>query len=370
MTRLPEKLRRTLQKIVDDMRMRERVYGIGLFGSWSRGDASASSDVDLLILDAEKFDYEYVERVQVNGLFIDFDHVPKRWIGGAIPPELDQKLCELQILYDRDWSLTNTKLLMVKSYSSPERVDIRTEAHIVDCDIYLSRASSAFWREDFMSAYLFATVALENILEVLVEIALEPLSNSRFVKCLEVSSAGLGMRKCFDEYVVMAKLDKCDEADAREKLKLFKSVWDELSFVVKQNARALEASHFRVKRKLKYYLNPAFLQGMLLRVSSLADYGSVAEACHYVKSILMDLVENYVWLKSSVGKVKIDHTLLMRCLESLEKNSKDYRRMVELLDLDDVNRSEAAAAVEKTRQIALEIRKERKVLIKNRLSKG
>lgn len=51
MIALPEKLRKTLERIVRDLRVREDVYGIGLFGSWSRGDATASSDVDLFILD-------------------------------------------------------------------------------------------------------------------------------------------------------------------------------------------------------------------------------------------------------------------------------------------------------------------------------
>jgi len=126
--------------------------------------------------------YEYVERVQIGGFFIDLDHVLKQWIHGAVPPEIDQKLYEMQILYDRDWSLTNTKLLMAKSYGSCERVDIRTEAHVVESDIYLTRATSAFSRQDFRSSCLFATVALENILRVLVEIALQPFSNSRFME--------------------------------------------------------------------------------------------------------------------------------------------------------------------------------------------
>ena len=191
MAGLPEKIRRTLERLVADMRTKEDIYGIGLFGSWSRSDAATSSDVDLLILDKSDFSTEYVERKALNGLLVDFDHVPKRWISGLIPPEMDQKLYEMQILYDRDWSLHNTKILMTKSYVSPERVDIRTESHVVNSDIYLSRATSAFSREDFRSAYLFATVALENTLKILVEIALEPFSNSRFVEKLEVSAASL-----------------------------------------------------------------------------------------------------------------------------------------------------------------------------------
>jgi predicted nucleotidyltransferase len=367
---LPEKVRRILEKVVAEMRVAENVYGIGLFGSWSRSDATPSSDVDLLILDRGNFSYEYVERIGVSGLLIDLDRVPKRWIHGPIPPELDQKLYEMQILYDRDWSLNDTKVLMAKSYCSPERVDIRTETHVIDSDIYLSRATSAFSREDFPSAYLFAAVALENILKVLVEIALEPFSNSRFVERLEVSAAKFGMRDLFNEYLQIAELDEADDANARDKLRLFKIVWDEMKVTAKQSVQSLESSHFKIKTKLNYYLDPAFLQGVVMRTNFIIDSGKVVEASHYLNSIFLDIVENYVWLKSSIDKVKIDCTTLMRSLEALEeKNPKNYDCIMKFLNLGSVAKLDAASAIEKSREIILKIRKDRKVLIKNHLLK-
>ena len=371
LTGLPEKVRRTLEKVVAEMRVAENVYGIGLFGSWSRSDATASSDIDLLILDKGNFSYEYVERIEVSSLLIDLDRVPKRWIHGPIPPELDQKLYEMQILYDRDWSLNDTKVLMAKSYCSPERVDIRTETHVIDSDIYLSRATSAFSREDFRSAYLFATVALENILKVLVEIALEPFSNSRFVERLEVSAAKLGMRDLFNEYLEITELDEAEDANARDKLRLFKIVWNEMKTTATQGVQELESSHFKVKTKLNYYLDPAFLQGVVMRTNSIIDSGKVVEASHYLNNIFLDIVENYVWLKSSIDKVKIDYTTLMRSLESLEeKNPKNYDNIIKFLNLSNVTKLNATSAIEKSREIILKIRKDRKVLIKNHLLKN
>ena len=117
MPRLPEKTRKTLMKIVRKMRVKNNVYGIGLFGSWSRGDASPSSDVDLLILEKGGFNHEYVERTIINSSLVDFNYIPKLWIHSLFPPELDQKIFETVILYDRDWALTNTKLLAVKFHS-------------------------------------------------------------------------------------------------------------------------------------------------------------------------------------------------------------------------------------------------------------
>jgi predicted nucleotidyltransferase len=368
--RLPEKVRKTLEKIVKEMRTRENIYGVGLFGSWSRGDAVPSSDVDLLVLDKNDFNYEYVERTEIKGLFVDLNHLPKRWIRGCIPPEIDQKLNEMQILYDRDWSLTNIKLLMVKYYGSPERIDIRTEVHVIESDIYLSRATSAFSREDFRSARLFATVALENIMKILTEIALEPVSNSRFVETLEHSARKLGMQNLFDEYLKMTALFRAENASVEHKLRLFKQIWDEVNVTSRQNFSALESSHFKVKAKLKYYLNPAFLQGMILRTKSLIASGKSIEAFHYLNNILLDIIENYLWLKSSIQKMKTDYTTMIRSLENLEeKTPQNYRHILEFLDLKNVNSRDAADAIEKTREIMIKIRQERKPLIKNHLLK-
>jgi predicted nucleotidyltransferase len=365
MIKLPEKIRRTLEKMVKEMRIKEDIYGVGLFASWSRGDATKSSDVDLLVLDKGNFSHESVERIEINGLFVDLDHVPKAWIHGQIPPELDQKVYEMQILYDRDWSLTNTKLLMAKSYGSPERVDIRTEAHVVESDIYLSRATSAFSRKDFQSAQLFATMALENVLRVLMEVTLEPFSNSRFIEKLEESTAKLGMQNLFTEYSKISGLSRVDNVSVEDKLKLFKAIWEEINFTAKQNPRAFESSHFRIKTKLRYYLNPTFLQGMMMRTKSLINYGKAVEATHYLNNILVDMIENYAWLKSSIGKVKLDYTTLMRSLESLEqKNPRNCKHIIEFLNLGDIDRLRVAETIEKARKIMLKIRRERKVLIK------
>lgn len=371
MLKLPEKIRRTLEKTVAELRVKENVYGIGLFGSWSRGEASASSDVDLLILDKSGFNYEYVERIDAAGLLIDLNHVPKRWIHGPIPPEIDQKLYEMQILYDRDWALTNTKLLMTKFYNSADRVDIRTEAHVVDSDIYLSRATSAFSREDFESAYLFAAVALEGILKVLVEIALEPFSNSRFIERLETSAAKLEMSDLFKEYMELSRLNKVDNESVKEKMRLFKLIWDEARVTALQNLPVLESAHFKVRTKLNYYLSPTFLNGMILRASSLIENGKLAETTHYLNNVLIDIVENYVWLTSLIEKVKVDYTTMMRSLKSLEeKNPKNYEHITKFFELADINTREAKRAIEKTREITLKIRRDRKVLIKNHLRKS
>jgi predicted nucleotidyltransferase len=371
MVMFPEKIRRVLEKTVKSMKMKEDVYGVGLFGSWSRGEATPASDVDLLILDKENIKHEYVERIETDGLLIDLDHVRKNLMHGLIPPEIDQKLYEMQILYDRDWSLANVKLLMARAYRSPERVDIRTEDHIIDSDIYLSRSTSAFARDDFRSASLFATVALESILKVLVEIALEPFSNSQFLERLEKSTAKLGMHDLFVDFLEISRLNSVDNAGARERLKLFKTVWDEINAVKSQNLKTLESAHFNVKTKLQYYLNPVFLQGAIMRTGLLLDSEKSAEASHYLNNIFLEIVENYAWLKSLIDDVRIDYTTLMQSIQSLEeKNPRNYEHIVKLLNLDEIDKSEAFNSIEKTRKLILKIRRQRKDLIKNHLTKS
>jgi predicted nucleotidyltransferase len=368
MKRLPEKIRKTLEKITKEMKVEEDKYGVGLFGSWSRGDATRSSDVDLLVLQKGSLSNEFVKRTEINGLFIDLDYIPKKWIPGPTPPRLDQKIHEMKILYDRDWSLTNTKLMMAKTYSSPERVEIRTKAHIVESDIYLSRATSAFSRKDFQSAQLFATIALENILRIFMEIALQPFSKSRFIQSLISSTTKLGKHNIFDEYLQITSLDRADDASAKDKLKLFKAIWDEMHFTAKRNLEFLESSHFRIKIQLKYYLNQAFLQGMIMRTKSLIDSGKAIEATHYLNNVLVDMIQNYIWLKSSVANVKVDYTTLIRSLETLEeKNSKNHKNIVTFLNLRNLDKPTSASTIEATRDVVLNTRAERKLLIKNHL---
>jgi predicted nucleotidyltransferase len=366
MIRLPEKMRRTLEKLVNELKCKVNVSGVGLFGSWSRGDATTSSDVDLFVLNRNYLDYEYVERLETSGCFVDLDFVPRKWFYGLIPPETDQKLFEMQILYDRDWLLTNTKLLMAKSYDSPERVDIRTETHLLNSDVYLSRATSAFSREDYSSAHVFAVVALENILRILAEIVMEPFSNSHFTERMERAIIKLEMPEIFQKYLEISRLNRIDDSRIRNKLTLFRAVWEEITVTTRKSPRKMMPLHFKVRANLDYYLNPAFLRGLMARTKCLVDSGEMIEASHYLNSIFLEIAENYAWPRSSGDDVKIDHTTLIRSLKRLEeKNPKNYSRIIDLLDLGNVGKAESSNAIKKTREIALRIRKNRKALIKN-----
>ncbi|MEM2281068.1 MAG: hypothetical protein QXZ68_03650, partial [Candidatus Bathyarchaeia archaeon] len=296
---------------------------------------------------------------------------PKKWIQGPIPPELDQKLFEAQILYDRDWTLTNVKMLMTKSYGLSERVEIRTAAHLVEADIHLSRATSALSKGDPISAWLFASTAMENILKIPLEITLQPISNSHFIEKAEAAAEKLGLREIFKDYMEMAKLNFVDKMLAEEKLRLFKCLWDEMYSVVKQNSQTVEKAHFKAKTGIKYYFNPAFMQGVVLRTLSIINAKNFGEAAHYLESTFLNMLENYAWLKSAIEKQPIDHTTLMRSIESLEKaNPKIHQNTAKLLGLTDIDEARASRTVEKAKMNIVRLRRERKRLIKTHISKS
>ncbi|PIU59408.1 hypothetical protein COS86_04410 [Candidatus Bathyarchaeota archaeon CG07_land_8_20_14_0_80_47_9] len=93
-----------------------------------------------------------------------------------------------------------------------------------------------------------------------------------------------------------------------------------------------------------------------------------AEASHYLDGILLDLVENYVWLKSSTNKVKIDYTTLMQSLEGLGESN--YEHVTRFLGLGGIDRLKASETIDKARETMRRIRADRKALIKNRSLKS
>lgn len=365
MVKIPEKIRGALEKLVNKLKEEESFSAISLFGSWSRGDAASSSDVDLLIIDERNPREEYVERVEVRGVLIDLDYIPKNWVLTRIPPEIDQKVYESYILYDRDWNFTNLKNWIVKAYRSPERLNIRTEGYMVDADIYLSRASSALSRGDWQSAQIYAEKAAEKIMLIPLDICQFPISRSRYLKTVEKSLEKLQMPKIYAEYLALTGLYNVERAKAEETLNYFKHVWDEISFSAKKALASNEEIHFRVKSRLNYYLSPLFLQGTILRTKALIDSGENSETIRYLREILLEILENYFWLKAKTEKASGDTTTLMRTLLEInaEKPNRIYKQATKIFNVESINEEKARKSIEKAKEIILEIRNIRRDFI-------
>lgn len=365
LARLPDKLRLVLERVVRNLSRRETVSGVGLFGSWSRGDAAMNSDVDLLVVDGRDFKYEYVDRLEREDFLVDLNYIPKKWVTGPVPPEIDQKLYETVVLHDREWLLTNAKDWISRTYRKPERVDIRTEVRLVESDIYLSRAASACGRGDFQSACVFAGMGLESMLKILVEVNLLPISNSHFVGVLEKSAKKLGCSKFFAAYLAVSRLYRSSRRDAERRVGLFRAAWDDVSSFVKDNASALDSLHFKVRSKLGYYGKPGFLRGMIARSQDIIHAGLYAEASHYVLHVLVDLLENYAWLASALEEVKLDYTTLFRSLRGLrETPTRVYETAMEAFGVEDISQREAKETVKLAKETALSMRRQRKDLIR------
>jgi len=340
------------------------ISGVGLFGSWSRGDAVAESDIDLLVVERQSQLHERVERVEIDNLLFDLDYIPRRWISHSLPPEIDQKLFEVLVLYDRDWSLTSAKDWMCRSYRNLERADIRSETYVVDSDIYLSRASSALARDDLQSAVVFASVALESVLKIVVEAGLQPISLSRFVHTLDESTKKLGCHQYFEAFVDVSQLASVSRLDVESGLSLFKAVWDEVAYFLQEQGSMLDSLHFRVRSQLNYYGNPSFLRGMLSRSQSMTNSGEYDEACHYVRRVLIDILENYAWFASAVEGTRLDYTRLFKSLKMLkEMPSRVYEGIVAAFGVQNLTRKEAEETVKLAKEAILSVRNTRNELL-------
>jgi len=365
LARLPEKLRVALEKVVRKLGRRETVSGVGLFGSWSRGDAAMSSDVDLLVLDRRDFQYEHVDRLECKDFLVDLNYISKQCVTGSVPSEVDQKLYETIVLYDRDWLLTTLQDRISRTFHKPERVGIRTEAYLVESDIYLSRAASAYSRGDFQSASVFAGIGLESMLNILLEASLLPISNTRYVAALERSAKKLEYPQFLSTYFTVARLDMLNRPEAEEKLELFKAAWDDISFFMKDNASALDSLHFKARSKLQYYGKPEFLRGMNARAQEIVHAGMYAEAAHFVLRVLADLLENYAWLASTVEGVKLNYTTLFRSLKSFKETPTQlHETAVEAFHVKDITKREAEDLLKLAKDTALSVRRQRKSLIR------
>jgi predicted nucleotidyltransferase len=359
--RLPEKTRGVLERLLKDLESRESVLGVGLFGSWSRGDASLSSDIDLLIVDGRDFNYEYVERVELENVFIDLNYVPAKWVTRQIPPEIDQRLFEAQVLFDRNGKLAVTKDLMLKNYWTFDRAEVRIGDYIVQADTYLSRVASALNRDDFQSAKVSAVFSVAAIMRILLEVARKPYSSSRYLRMLESATIRLGKNELYEEYLDMAGLTRLSKQDVEGMLGSVSDMWQKVISHVEANSSKVESVHIRVRNDLNYYCRASFLKGMQTRASTLINESLYEEAAHYLFCTSVSMLENYVWLLSTLEGTRFDYTYLFQWLKNSSLSPPDvYQRAVDAFDLRDVSRSEAEKALKKAKEIVLGIRQKRK----------
>ena len=363
MKRLPGNIRDILASLMEDLKSRESVISVGLFGSWSRGEATSSSDVDLLVVDGRNLSYEYVERAEIEGIFLDLNYVPEKWVVREFPPEIDQKIYEAEILYDPNGILETAKNTMRKIMWMPERVEIRTGDYLVKADTLLSRGLSAYGRENYQSAKLNAVLALETVMRVLIEVNKKPLSNSHYIRDLEESMRKLDLKDLYEDYLEISGLSKVDRKNAEGIFKAFVEMWSGVIDIVEANPSAVKSLHEEIINNLNFYCKPSFLRGIILRVRSLLEEGLFVEAAHYMLRSSVDMLENYAWLLASIEGTRFDYTDLVGHLKNSKVSSMAHENAVEVLMVKEVSLQDANLTLERARDIILNVRQKRKEFI-------
>jgi predicted nucleotidyltransferase/HEPN domain-containing protein len=367
---LPENVRQALQKLTHTLSKQEATSGVGLFGSWSRGDASPQSDVDLLIIEKQSLMHECVERIVVNDLFIDLDYLPRKWVSLSLPPEIDQKLFETLVLYDRDWALTNAKDWIHRTYRNPERMNIRCEMHLVDADIYISRASSALTRGDYPSACVFAGLGLESAFKVIVEAGLLPFSTSRFIHVLEEAAEKLDCPRFLDIFLDVSALTSVSHDDAERCLRLCNTTWDYGMSFLQEQEPSLSSLHQQVKDKLNYFGNMAFLKGVKARAKGIINSGNYKESCYYVRRNLLDFLENCAWAAAYLEGIRLDSSMLFSYLEtSKEFSPKLFEAAATAFGLQSLTPKKAEVTVKLARETVFEVHRAKMELLQNCVEK-
>jgi len=269
----------------------------------------------------------------------------------------------MYVLYDRDWSLTNTKDWLSKVYRKPYRVDLRTETYVVESDVLLSKAFSAYQRGDFGSACVFAGMAVESMVKMFMEITFAPISNSHFIEALEESANKLGMPHISTGFLTVTRLSGANRDDAEGGLKLFEGFWNNFSSYIREHSSEVDSLHFRIKTKLGYCGNPDFLRGVIGRTREMIDRERYVEASHYLLSTLCSMVETFVPFISVVKRTKFSEATFLSWLRGLEESAQMCENVVEAFDLRDVDRGEAGDVLRLARQLICGVRRRRRTLI-------
>ncbi|MEM1515060.1 MAG: nucleotidyltransferase domain-containing protein [Candidatus Bathyarchaeia archaeon] len=359
---LPERFSGMLGGFIEDLKAREVILGFGLFGSWSRGDATPTSDIDFLVVESRDYDYDYVERIEINGCLLDLNHVSRYWIM-KMPPEIDQKIYELQVLFDRDGSLTRAKNLISRIYWKPERVELRTESYLFEADSYLSRAREAFVRSDYRSAKVNAIRSFWALAKILIEAGKKLILNSSFIRNLEPACKSLDMYSFYKNYIAVAGFEGLSKSNLKSILDSLTLAWEGMVKFCISVSPLLKNIHPRLSAKFNYYGRESFLKGLKARINELLEVSSI-ETANYIFHTLMDVIESYTYVASTLEGSKFDYATIIKHLSELKSApSEVYYGTIKALRVENVSDRDAENALRTVADMALDVRQKRKGLI-------
>jgi len=340
----------------------ESVAAVGLFGSWARHEASASSALDILAVDGSDLDFEYHELAVHGGLILDINRIPWKWVGEVVVPGVDHRLHEALILHDPGGLLRRAKEFVEGNYRTPGRVEIRTESYLTSADMYLSRSSSAITRGDLETASLYAEKSLVPASHVLMDVAGVPIARDALVWNLRRACEGVGLIDFFRAFIEATGLSGLDGRDVTRCLHRFEGTWRHMSGRMMEEQRIVDGLHGVLRREIYYLADPAMLRLVLGRAREMLEVNNFVGAAMYMRGWLLPLLEAYAWVISAVRGDKFDYTSLFKIIRE-EGVEGAYDAAIGVFDMQDLTESVHGQAVDQARSLVSRIRGARRGLI-------
>jgi len=359
----PKALSSTFNRFIEDLTKQATVSSIGLFGSWSRYDASPDSDFDVLVIDRRTFDYEFHERVDYDGATMDITRIPIRWVSGVVNPDVDHMLHETIVLYDPSGLLKRAGDWVDANYRTRGRIEVRTEEYLTNSDTYLSRASAALARDDFETASLFSDMSLKPIGHVIMEIADLPITRSAFVWNLRRACEKIDMIGTYKVIINNARLAGLEKADVLSCLEIFEELWRRISRYMSDNRDVIEGLHDRLKDEISYLTDPTMLKGLLTRIRRMIFESNFIEASNYMRDWLLPLIESYAWLISAKQDSKLEYTSLFKTIKLYEGSAGIFEGAADIFNVKNIEEQAVKNEIESARSVISYTRKKRREMI-------
>jgi hypothetical protein len=358
MEALPGSIRGVFSMLVEGLAGDPGVQALGLFGSWVRGEATVSSDFDLLVVEGSGLDYEYSEVEVRDGLVVDLHRVPLGWVQEPVSPLLDYRLHETLVLHDPGGVLGAARGFLERVYMSPRRVEVRTDGLLATSEMHLSRASAAFSRRDPETASAYVGAGLMSAVAVLLDIAGVPVTRRAFVWNLRRSCVKLGMEDVYRDFLSMSGVSGVEPDMVSDALGGFEATWGCVSSFVSEHGGVLGSLHGKVRREVEYLTSGPVLEGLVGRAREMLSVGNCVEALVFLRGWMLPLLEGYAWVVSAVEGEKYDYTSLFKVVGG------DVREgALGVLGLSGVTLRAAGDALVATRRLVGDLRLDRRRLV-------
>jgi hypothetical protein len=358
---LPGSIRSIFAGLVKDLTRDPGVQAIGLFGSWVRGEGTASSDFDVLVVERSDLDYEYGEVEVRGGLVVDINRVPLGWVREPVSPQMDYRLHETVVLHD-PWHMLGAAIgFMERSFMNPRRIEVRTDGLLATSEMHLSRASAALSRRDSETASAYVGAGLASAAVVLMDIAGVPVTRRQFVWSLRRACVKMGMEDVYRDFLARSGVSRVSCREASEAAERFEATWIGIASFVSKHEDMLGGLHGKVRLDVEYMTSAPVLGGILSRVQEMMTVENLVEAVVYLRGWLLPLLEGFAWVLSSVEREKYDYTSLFRVIGGVDESVREGALSV--LGLVGVSERDAGEALAGARGLVRDLRLDRRKLV-------